>query len=345
MAPATQKQWTVTSMDKKFDGLVYGEAPVPAPGENEVLVKLQGASLNYRDLIIPRGLYPFPMKLPVVGGSDGAGEVVEVGSKVTQWKKGDRVVTLFNQGHQFGPVDLASARTGLGGVIDGTLRQYGVFNEAGLVRAPSHLSPAEASTLTCAGLTSWNALYGLKPLKPGQTVLVEGTGGVSIFALQFAKAAGATVIATTSSQEKAETLKKLGADHVINYKEDLEWGTTARGLTPGGAGVDHVIEVGGQGTLEQSIKAVKYEGVISIIGFLGGVKSTVGALDSLSHICTVRGLYVGSREQMQDMVAAVEANRIRPVLDQKVFTLDQTKEAYEYMWAKGHFGKIAINIE
>ncbi|KAI1493804.1 putative zinc-containing alcohol dehydrogenase [Biscogniauxia mediterranea] len=345
MAPATQKQWTVTGTDKKFDGLVYGEAPVPTPGENEVLVKLQGASLNYRDLIIPRGLYPFPMKLPVVGGSDGAGEVVEVGSKVTQWKKGDKVVTLFNQGHQFGPVDQASAQTGLGGVIDGTLRQYGVFNEAGLVRAPKHLSAAEASTLTCAGLTSWNALYGLKPLKPGQTVLVEGTGGVSIFALQFAKAAGAIVIATTSSKEKAETLKKLGADHVINYKEDAEWGTTARGLTPGGAGVDHVIEVGGQGTLEQSIKAVKYEGVISIIGFLGGVKPAVGALDSLTHICTIRGLYVGSREQMQDMVAAIEANNIRPVLDKKTFTLDQVKEAYEYMWAKGHFGKIGIQID
>ncbi|KAI5922002.1 putative zinc-containing alcohol dehydrogenase [Camillea tinctor] len=345
MAPSTQNQWTITSTEKGFDGLVYGQAPVPTPGENEVLVKLQGASLNFRDLIIPKGMYPFATKLPVVGASDGAGEVVEVGSKVTQWKKGDKVVTLFNQGHQFGAVDAESAKTGLGGVIDGTLRQYGVFNEAGLVRAPKNLSATEASTLTCAGLTSWNALYGLKPLKPGQTVLVEGTGGVSIFALQFAKAAGATVIATTSSNEKAETLKKLGADHVINYKEDLEWGTTARGLTPGGAGVDHVIEVGGAGTLEQSIKAIKFEGVISIIGFLGGVKTTVSALDSLNHICTIRGLYVGSREQMQDMVAAIEANNIRPVLDQKVFSLDQVKEAYEFMWAKGHFGKIGIKIE
>ncbi|KAI1504023.1 putative zinc-containing alcohol dehydrogenase [Biscogniauxia marginata] len=345
MAPATQKQWTVTGTEKGFDGLEHGQAPVPTPGENEVLVKIQGASLNYRDLIIPRGLYPFPTKFPVVGGSDGAGEVVDVGPKVTRWKKGDRVVTLFNQGHQFGPVDLLSVNTGLGGVVDGTLRQYGVFNESGLARAPKNLDAAEASTLVCAGLTSWNALYGLKPLKPGETVLVEGTGGVSIFALQFAKAAGATVIATTSNKEKAAALKKLGADHVINYNEDANWGTTARNLTPGGAGVDHVIEVGGAGTLEQSIKAIKYEGVISIIGFLGGAKPTTNALETLSNICTIRGIYVGSRQQLQDMVAAVEANDIHPVLDSKVFSLDQVRDAYEYMWAKSHFGKIAIKIE
>ncbi|RYO84197.1 hypothetical protein DL766_008279 [Monosporascus sp. MC13-8B] len=273
MVPSSQKQWSVSGKDKDFDGLQLVDAPVPKVGENDVLVKLHAASLNYRDLIIPKGMYPFPASFPVVACSDGAGEVVEVGSKVSRFAKGDRVVTLFNQGHQFGPIDIAASHTGLGGAIDGTLREFAVFNENGLVRAPRNLDYAEASTLTCAALTSWNALYGLKPLKPGETVLVQGTGGVSVFALQFAKAAGATVIATTSSNEKAQTLKKLGAHHVINYKEDANWGETAKKLTPGGAGVDHVVEVGGAGTLEQSLKAVKFEGVISVIGFLGGAKA------------------------------------------------------------------------
>ncbi|KAI3393738.1 hypothetical protein diail_3784 [Diaporthe ilicicola] len=345
MAPSTVKQWTVTSLEKGFDGLVYGDAPVPKVGENDVLVKVQGASLNYRDLIIPKGLYPFPAKPPVAALSDGAGEVVEVGERVTRFKPGDKVVTLFNQGHQFGPVDLSSAASGLGGAVDGTLRQYAVFNETGLSRAPANLNPLETSTLTCAGLTAWNALYGLKPLGPGQWVLVQGTGGVSIFALQFAKAAGAKVIATTSTAAKGETLKKLGADHVINYNDDPNWGTTAKKLTPGGAGVDHIIEVGGAGTLEQSVAAIKFEGVISIIGFLGGVKAKTTAIDALNHLCTFRGLYVGSRQQLEDMVAAIEANDIHPVLDEKVFEFDQAKEAYEYMWDKKHFGKIVIKVE
>ncbi|KAI0127121.1 hypothetical protein BJ170DRAFT_695490 [Xylariales sp. AK1849] len=344
MAPSSMKQWIVTGTDKDFDGLKYEDASVPKVGENEVLVKLHAASLNYRDLIIPKGQYPFPTKFPVVGGSDGAGEIVEVGSKVVQWKKGDKIVTLFNQGHQFGPVTAASAETGLGGVVDGTLRQYGVFNENGLVRAPKNLNHVESCTLTCAALTSWNALYGLKPLKPGDTVLVQGTGGVSIFGLQFAKAAGATVIATTSSQEKAQTLKKLGADHVINYKEDQNWGRTAKGLTFNGQGVDHIIEVGGAGTLEQSLAAIRFEGVISIIGFLAGAKPKSTILDVLSNICTTRGVYVGSKALMEDMVAAIEANDIHPVVDKNVFALDKARDAYEYMWKQSHFGKVAIQI-
>ncbi|KAI1344469.1 putative zinc-containing alcohol dehydrogenase [Xylariaceae sp. FL0016] len=343
--PSTMKAWQVAGTDKGFDGLNFVDVAVPKVGENEVLVKMAAASLNFRDLIIPRGEYPFPANLPVVAGSDGAGEIVEVGAKVSKWKKGDNVVTLFNQGHQFGPVDLSSAATGLGGVFDGTLRQYAVINENGVVRSPKNLSPVEACTLTCAGLTSWNALYGLKQLKPGQWVLVQGTGGVSIFALQFAKAAGAYVIATTSTKEKAETLKKLGADHVINYKEDVNWGETAKSLTPSGWGVDHVIEVGGKDTAAQSLKAIKMEGVITIVGFLGGVKVESSIIECLTNLCTTRGIYVGSREQMEDMVAAIEANNIKPVIDEKVFSFDKTREAYDYMWAKSHFGKVAIKIE
>ncbi|ROW07220.1 hypothetical protein VMCG_03814 [Cytospora schulzeri] len=345
MAPSTMKQWSISGTEKGFDGLEYGDVQVPKVGENDVLVKIQGASLNYRDLIIPMGQYPFPTKFPVAAGSDGAGEVVEVGSRVSRFQPGDKVVTLFNQGHQFGAVDMAAAGTGLGGVLDGTLRQYGVFNENGLSHAPKNLNPLETATLTCAGLTAWNALYGLKPLRPGQWVLVQGTGGVSIFGLQFAKAAGARVIATTSSAAKAETLRKLGADHVINYVEDPNWGATAKKLTPGGEGVDHIVEVGGAGTLEQSCAAIKFEGVISIIGFLGGGKPKTTALDCLIHVCTFRGVYVGSRQLLEDMVAAIEANDIHPVVDDKVFTLEQAKEAYQYMWDKKHFGKVAIKIE
>lgn len=181
---------------------------------------------------------------------------------------------------------------------------------------------------------------------PGDWVLVQGTGGVSLFGLQFAKAAGARVIATTSSSDKAAQLTKLGADHVINYRDDTEWGTTAKKLTPGEAGVDHILEVGGAGTLEQSCKAIKFEGVISIIGFLGGAKAEkISALHALFHLCTFRGVYVGPRQQLEDMVRCVEANDIHPVLDPKVFALAEAKEAYQYMWDKKHFGKVAIKIE
>ncbi|KAB8074814.1 hypothetical protein BDV29DRAFT_172905 [Aspergillus leporis] len=347
MAPENMKQWSVQGKEKGFDELTYKDAPVPTVGDNDVLVKFHAASLNYRDLVIPRGMYPFALNFPVVPGSDGAGEVVEVGPKVTQFSKGDKVLTLFNQLHQYGPIDPKGAGSGLGGVIDGTLRQFGVFNENGVVKSPTNLTHLEASTLSCAALTSWNALYGLKPLQPGQTVLVQGTGGVSLFALQFAKAAGATVIATTSSAEKAEKLKQLGADQVINYKSDSNWGETARKLTPGNVGVDHIIEVGGSGTLNQSFKCIKFEGVISIIGFLGGVdpKTQPRVLDTLSNICTVRGVYVGSKELLNNMIKAIEANDIHPVVDPKVFTLDKAKEAYEYMWAQKHFGKLAIKID
>ena len=236
---------------------------------------------------------------------------------------------ILYRGHQYGSVTISASGTGVGGVVDGTLRQYGAFNETGLVRAPKNLSYAEAATLTCAGLTSWNALYGPKAIKPGETVLVQGTGGVSLFALQFAKAAGAKVIATTSSKDKEDILKKLGADHVLNYKDDVNWGETARQLT-GGAGADLVIEVGGAGTVQQSLKAVKFEGTIAIIGFLSGAKVQASLIECLTHICTARGVYVGSRQQMEDLVASAESVDPRPYVDSTAFSLEQAKQAYEY---------------
>ncbi|KAI9649540.1 hypothetical protein NHQ30_002120 [Ciborinia camelliae] len=345
--PKTTKTWKVQGQDG-FDSLKYDtEAALPELGANDVLVKLHAASLNYRDLIIPKGQYPFALVDGVVPGSDGAGEVLAVGSKVTRFTPGAKVLTLFNQSHFGGSLDNLSSQTGLGGVLDGTLRQHGIFNENGLVDMPSSLSYLEGATLPCAALTAWNALYGLKPLKPGDVVLTQGTGGVSIFAVQLAKAAGAIVIATTSSKSKAAKLKKLGADHVINYKTTPEWGAHARSLTPSSVGVTHIVEVGGPTTMVQSLKAIKFDGVITIIGFLGGdaKEKEPGFLDCLLNICTVRGVLVGSREMFEDMNRAIVANDIKPVVDQKVFELDELKEACQYMWDQKHFGKLVIKIE
>lgn len=287
------------------------------------------------------------MKADVVPCSDGAGTIAAVGSRVTRFKEGDSVVTLFNQAHLAGPLTPAALGSGLGGAVDGTLRQYGVFEESGLVHKPSNLSAIEASTLPCAALTAWNALYGVqsKALKPGDTILTQGTGGVSIFALQFAVAAGATVIATTSSDEKGKKLKELGATHVINYKTDPNWGETAKKLT-GGIGADNIIEVGGNTTIPQSLKAVKLEGTISIIGFLGGnTKDAPSVVEALFNQCTVRGILVGSRQQLEEMNKAIEVNKIKPVVDAKVFQFKDAKAAYEYQWDQKHFGKLVIEIQ
>ncbi|KAF2009947.1 alcohol dehydrogenase [Aaosphaeria arxii CBS 175.79] len=347
MAPTTTRQWTVEGQNG-FDSLKFNEkAEIKALGDHDVLVKIHAASLNYRDLIIPKGKYPFPIVDNVVPGSDGAGTVEAVGPRVTRFKPGDKVVTLFSQGHQAGSLDNASLATGLGGAVDGTFREYGAFEETGLVHQPKNLNALEASTLSCAALTAWNALYGLesKALKQGEVVLTQGTGGVSIFAVQFAKAAGATVIATTSSAEKAKVLKKHGADYVINYKDTPNWGEEAKKLTPGGVGVNHVVEVGGPTTMAQSIKAAKIDGVISIIGFIGGFgKDQPTFLDCLTNLLTVRGLLVGSRAQFEDMNRAIEANDIHPVIDEKVFDLASLKEAYQYMWDQNHFGKLTLRI-
>ncbi|EXL65544.1 alcohol dehydrogenase [Fusarium oxysporum f. sp. conglutinans race 2 54008] len=345
--PRTVKQWKITGKNG-FDSLEFCEEAVPALGDNQVLVKIQGASLNYRDLIIPHSKYSFPEKKGVVAGSDGAGTVLAVGKHVQRFKPGDKVVTLFNQTHLGGNLDDLTIQSGLGGVVDGTLRTVGAFDENGLVHMPSGLSFIEAATLTCAGLTAWNGLFGLtdKRVSAGQWVLTQGTGGVSIFAVQFAKAIGARVIATTSSNEKAELLKKLGADHIINYREVPDWGIKAKELT-GGAGVDHVVEVAGPTSMKQSLSSVKIDGLISIIGSVGGsAQDQPGFLDNLTKLCTTRGFLVGSRTQMEDMCRAVEANvdKLRPVVDPKVFTLEQVKEAYEYQWAGKHQGKVCIQI-
>ncbi|KAH6842458.1 alcohol dehydrogenase [Chaetomium sp. MPI-CAGE-AT-0009] len=342
-APRTTKAWTVEG-NGSFDALKFDkERVLPELSDNEVLVKFHAASLNYRDVIIALGHYPFPVAPNVIPGSDGAGEVVAVGSKVTRFEQGSKVVTLFNQGHYGGPLTPKVLGTGLGGGLDGTLRQYGIFNENGLVDMPKNLNYLEASTLSCSALTAWNALYGLNPVLPGDWVLTQGTGGVSISALQFAKAAGARVIATTSSAAKAEALKKLGADHVINYKENPNWGDEAKKVT---GGVQHVIEVGGANTVTQSLKAVAMGGVVTIIGWVAGQGEKGPDFPQiLSSMAVVRGIVVGSREQLDAMIRTIEAFNIKPVVDQQVFKLEDLKEAYQYLWDQKHFSKVAIKIE
>ena len=345
--PKTTESWIIEET-KGFESLqLKKDVPIPELGDYDVLVQIQAVSLNYRDLIIPMGKYPFPVNLPLVPCSDGAGNIVAVGKKVSEFEVGDKVCTLFNQKHQYGDITPRIIASGLGGGLDGTLRKFGVFPETGLVHSPSNLTPTEAGTLTCAPLTAWNALYGLegRALKPGQTVLTQGTGGVAIAAVQFAVAAGANVIATTSSDFKAKKLKELGAIEVLNYKTDPNWGETAKRLSPGKLGVDHVIEVGGPGTMEQSMKAIKQEGVITVIGFLGGAghEKQPSTLDTLTYCCTVRGILVGSRAQFEAMNRAIDANNIHPVVD-KTFEFENAKDAYQYQWDQKHVGKVVIQM-
>ncbi|RPA85306.1 alcohol dehydrogenase [Ascobolus immersus RN42] len=351
--PTTTDAWVVQSYDSPKDGqfkslTLEKNIPIPELQDTQVLVKFEAATLNYRDLIIPMGLYPFPLShKPTVPCSDGAGTVVAVGKGVTRFKKGDNVVTLFNQKHLYGALDKESCASGVGGVVDGTLRKYGAYSEEGLVKLPKNLDFGEGAALTCAGLTAWNALYGLRTLKAGDYVLVQGTGGVSTFALKFAKAAGAIVIATTSTAEKEAALKELGADHVINYNVNPAWGAEAKSLTPGQEGVDFVIEVGGPATLKQSLEAVRYDGIINVIGMVGGFShpDAPQMLDILSKICTVRGIYVGSRQQMEEMCRAIEAQDIHPVMDKKKFEFEASRDAFKYQFDQKHFGNVVIEIQ
>jgi NADPH:quinone reductase-like Zn-dependent oxidoreductase len=232
--------------------------------------------------------------------------------------------------------------TGLGGPVDGVLREYGVFNEQGLVLIPDSLSCREAATLPCAALTAWNALYGSRPLKPGDTVLVQGTGGVSIFGLQFALAGGAEVIATTSDARKEELLKELGAHHVINYKTNSEWGQAAKDMSLGARGADYIIEIGGPTTMEQSSIAAAIDGIVAIVGTRGGREG--GSSAAHTNLATSRRIMVGTRLQLEEMLRAVEVNRIKPVIDDKVFKFRELKEAYQYVDNQKHIGKVVIDI-
>ena len=311
-----------------------------APGPGEITVDLKASSLNYHDYAVVKGMIPTePGRIPM---SDGAGIVSAVGDGVTEFSVGDHVVSTFFPDWLDGRPPSSAFTRVPGDGIDGYARGAVTAPTHWFTRAPSGFSHAEAATLTCAGLTAWRALFVDYAVKPGDTVLVQGTGGVSIFALQFAKAAGATVIATSSSNEKLERVRELGADHLINYKEVEAWGPKALEIT-GGRGVDCVVEIGGAGTLDQSMLATRVGGHVALIGVLAGFAGPVQTALLFSKNLKVQGLTVGSRAMQQDMIAAIEANGIKPVISD-TFALADLADAFRHQESGSHFGKIAVEI-
>ncbi len=321
-----------------IDGLVLHTEDAPSPGVRQLVVRVRANSLNYRDLLIARGQY---MRNPVAGVvplSDGAGEVTAVGAGVTRVKVGDRVAATFARGWIGGARQPDTRMGDRGGSEDGMLAECVLLDEEEVVRVPDHLSFEEAATLPCAGVTAWVALCGFGALSAGDTVLVQGTGGVSIFALQFARLFGARVIATSSSDAKLERLKSLGADHVVNYAANPDWEKEVQAAT-GKRGVDVVVEV--VGDFAKSLKCVRHGGRISFIGWMGGRKVEPNVTGIIARHISVHGIGVGSRADFEAMNRAIDMHRMRPVVD-KVFAFDEAKEAYRCMQGRTHFGKIVI---
>ncbi|MGC1784926.1 MAG: NAD(P)-dependent alcohol dehydrogenase [Acidobacteriaceae bacterium] len=314
--------------------------PKPAPGAGEVLIRVHATSLNYRDLMIVSGQYDPKLHFPRIPLSDGAGEVAAIGGGVTRFKVEDRVVGLFLQNWQDGAPSSEKSRGALGGDLDGMLAEYVVLPERGVVHFPAHLSYEEASTLPCAALTAWNALHEAAALKSGDTVVIQGTGGVSIFALQFAKLVGARVLGTSSSDEKLAQAKALGLDDGLNYKQNPDWASWVREQT-GGVGADVVIEVGGSGTLSESMKASRVGGTIAQIGVLSGADAKFSVAPILMRQIRICGIYVGSRAMMEQMHRAIDTQKMTPVVG-KVFPFDEAPTAYRYLEGGKHFGKIVI---
>ena len=333
------KAWQV-ARDWSIEGMELTDLPEPTPGPGQLAVRMKAASLNFRDLLTIEGKGGVT-RLPLIPFSDGAGEVTAIGEGVTRVAVGDRVCPMFFQSWIDGKVSAASRRYALGGTRSGVLQEIMVLDAEGVSRMPSHLSFREAATLPCAGLTAWRALFEEAKVKPGDTVLVQGTGGVSIFALQFAKFAGASVIVTSSSDEKLERAKALGADHTINYRSVPDWGKAAGAWS--GGGVDHVVEVGGKDTFAQSLEAVRVGGTILVIGVLTGVSQQIAIPSLFAKNLHVIGLSVGSRRMFEDMTAAIERNGMTPVVD-CVFGFDAVPDALRLMQQGGHFGKIVVEF-
>ena len=323
-----------------LDNIETVDRDTPEAGPGEILVKVANSSLNYHDYVVAQG--GIPTEDGRILMSDGAGEVVAVGEGASGFKTGDHVVSLFFPNWEDGN-GFDYRRAGVpGDHADGFAAEYVAAPARAFTRAPTGYSDAEAATLPCAALTAWRGLMVAGSCKPGDIVLVQGSGGVSIFALQFAKAAGATVIATSSSGEKLERLKDLGADHLINYKETPDWGKAALQWT-GGRGVDHVVEIGGPGTLTQSIYACRSGAHIALIGVLTGVSGEVPTALFFSKNLVMTGITVGSKTDQQAMIEAIEANDIRPVIDSH-FPLDKLADAFRHQEAQKHFGKIVVDI-
>jgi NADPH:quinone reductase-like Zn-dependent oxidoreductase len=326
-----------------IDDLMEVDLPMPKPGHRQVLVKVRACSLNFRDLAIAIGRYRMPTKPDLVPLSDGSGEVVEVGPGVLRVKAGDRVAGVFHQRWPGGEPTPESSMSALGGNIDGMLAQYVVLEEDGVVKLPNHLSFEEGATLPCAGVTAWHAVVVHGKTIAGDTVLVQGTGGVSIFALQFAKLLGAQVVATSSSDAKLERAKKIGAAFGINYKTTPDWDKAAVEWT-GGRGVDQVVEVGGAGTLAKSLGAIRSGGRVSMIGVLTAPAGDFNPMLIMGKRANVQGISVGSTQMFEAMNRAIAANAMKPVID-KVFAFSDAGAAYKHLQSAAHFGKVVIRVD
>jgi NADPH:quinone reductase-like Zn-dependent oxidoreductase len=328
------KLYLVTKGSTGIDGLKRAERDRPVPAANQVLVRVRAAALNFRDLAVVNGKY---IRGPVLGDtiplSDGAGEVAAVGSGVREFVVGDRVVATFTQGNP---------PAALGWPLDGMMAEFALFDPNGLLRVPDHMSYEEAATLPCAGVTAWNALFHGRPLKPGETVVTLGTGGVSIFTLQLAKLGGARVIITSSSDTKLERAKALGADDVINYKREPDWEQRVLELTDG-FGADKVVDLAGVGTLPHSYQAVGPGGEVLVIGVLSRPEGDLSPYPLMMKAATLRGIFVGGREHFEGLMKAVAVNRFKPIID-KTFDFDSAPRAYDYLKSAQHFGKIVITI-
>ncbi len=333
------KAYEIHSDRQGIDAFTLVERPEPTLQAGQVLVKMHAASLNYRDIQIVNGTNGVQPSIPL---SDGAGEVVAVADNVTRWKIGDHVAVIFRQAFISGELTAEKAKSGLGGEIDGVLAEFVAFDQQGLVTIPDHLSYEEAATLPCAAVTAWNALVIQGQVKAGDTVLLLGTGGVSVFALQFAKQMGAKVIITSSSDKKLQQAQSLGADIGINYKTMPNWDEKVTALTDG-RGVDIVLELGGSATLSKSINAVRYDGKVEIIGVISGVNSEINIPSILQKRVRVQGTNVGSRDSFEEMNRAIGQQKLHPVIDQ-VFPFEKAKEAMAYLESGTHFGKVVIKI-
>ncbi len=325
-----------------IDNLTLTERPEKKPGRGQVVVRMKAWSLNYRDLLVVKGKYNPQLKFPLIPLSDGAGEVSEVSPGVSRVKVGDRVANLFMQKWLAGELSDTIAKSALGGSNDGVLAEEVVLDADGVTTFPDHLSFEEAATLPCAGLTAWHALVSEGRLRAGDTVLVQGTGGVSLFALQFARMHGARVLITSSSDEKLKRALERGASAGTNYKSAPDWEKWAIQLTHG-RGVDHVVEVGGAGTLGRSLKAVRPGGRVSLIGVLSGGNGEISLYPLLMKNVCVQGIFVGSREMFEAMNRAIGAHRMQPVVD-RVFGFTEVREALHYMESGSHFGKVCIRV-
>ena len=323
-----------------LDSITPAQRPDPRPGPGEVLLRMHAWSLNFRDLLVARGAYGAPPQAGLIPLSDGAGEVVEAGPGVTRVRPGDRVAGCFMQGWLAGEVSADYARTALGGAIDGMLTEYKVLSAEGVVKLPASLSYEEAATLPCAAVTAWNALVREARVKAGDVVVLQGTGGVSLFALQFAKLHGARCVITSGSDDKLALARGLGADEVINYRKQPDWEKAVMALT-GGRGADVVVEVGGAGTLEKSLNAVRFGGIVTLIGVLTGTAGPIPTAAILRRHMRVQGIYVGSREMFDEMNRAIALHGLKPHID-RVFGFDDARAAYEHLAGATHAGKVVI---